>query len=217
MGNISEIMTIEEVAEYLRVSERTVYEWAKKGEIPSGKIGSIWRFKRDDVVAWVDKQLVSQNNKESNFVPLMLKNLFSAADIVIYDSGNKSDVLHALADIVSAKPEVTSKEEVLEGIFHREQLMSTGIGRGIAIPHVRLASVTGIVMAVALVKNGITDYESLDDMPVKLVFMILSRVDQHGEHLKLVSQLSQKLKDSTLRERLMESVTSEELFDAFVK
>ena len=45
----SEILTIEEVARYLRVSERTVYEWAQKGEIPAGKIGTVWRFKKDDI------------------------------------------------------------------------------------------------------------------------------------------------------------------------
>jgi len=41
-----DILTIEEVAKYLRVSERTVYDWAQKGEIPSGKIGTVWRFKK---------------------------------------------------------------------------------------------------------------------------------------------------------------------------
>ncbi len=55
----SEILTIEEVARYLRVSERTVYEWAQKGEIPAGKIGTVWRFKKDDIESWVDERLAS--------------------------------------------------------------------------------------------------------------------------------------------------------------
>ena len=53
------IMTIEEVAEYLRVSERTVYDWASKGEIPCGKIGTAWRFKSSDIETWVNKLLGS--------------------------------------------------------------------------------------------------------------------------------------------------------------
>lgn len=150
-------------------------------------------------------------------MPLMLQNVFSAADIVIYDSANKDEVLHNLIDKISEKPEISSKEEVAEGIFHRELLMSTGIGRGIAIPHVRLSSVKGIVMAVAFVKDGVPDYEALDDMPVQLIFMIVSRVDQHAEHLKLVSQLSQKLKNPLLRERLLESSSSDALFDILAK
>ena len=44
-----DILTIEEVANYLRVSERTVYDWAQKGEIPSGKIGTVWRFKKSEI------------------------------------------------------------------------------------------------------------------------------------------------------------------------
>lgn len=217
MENLPEIMTIEEVAQYLRVSDRTVYEWAQKGKIPAGKLGSIWRFKSSDVLAWVDKQLVSENSKGANFVPLMLQNVFSATDVVIYDTATKDEVLHNLIDMISEKPEISSKDEVAEGIFHRELLMSTGIGRGIAIPHVRLSSVKGIVMAVAFVRDGVSDYEALDDMPVHLVFMIVSRVDQHAEHLKLVSQLSQKVKDPALRKRLLESTTSEELFEVLTK
>ena len=52
-----DILTIEEVAKYLRVSERTVYDWAQKGEIPSGKIGTVWRFKKGDIERWVNERL----------------------------------------------------------------------------------------------------------------------------------------------------------------
>ena len=52
-----EIMTIEEVAEYLRVSERTVYDWAQKGQLPGGKLGTTWRFKRTDIEHWVSSRL----------------------------------------------------------------------------------------------------------------------------------------------------------------
>ena len=55
-----EIMTIEEVAAYLRVSERTVYEWAQKGDLPGGKIGTTWRFKSADIEKWVNDRLKGQ-------------------------------------------------------------------------------------------------------------------------------------------------------------
>ena len=55
-----EIMTIEEVAEYLRVSERTVYDWAQKGDLPGGKLGTTWRFKRSDVENWVNSRISQQ-------------------------------------------------------------------------------------------------------------------------------------------------------------
>ncbi len=202
MSDLPEIMTIEEVAKYLRVSERTVYEWAQKGKIPCGKLGTIWRFKKTDVLEWVNKQLMPQENRPNSFVPLILQSILSADDIIIRDNAHKDEILHEMIDLISEKPEITSKEDVAEGIFHREQLMSTGIGSGIAIPHIRLSSVKDISMVAALVKNGIPDYESLDNIPVKLVFMIVSRTDQHEEHLKIVSQLSIKLKDEQRRQKL---------------
>ena len=213
MENLPEIMTIEEVAQYLRVSERTVYEWAQKGKIPCGKLGTIWRFKRDDILNWVDSHLVTQEKKVWNFVPLILHGIFSAADVIIRDNADKGEILHALIDLISEKPEATSKDEIAEGIFHREQLMSTGIGMGIAIPHVRLSSVKDISMVAALVRNGIPDYETLDNIPVKLVFMIISRTDQHEDHLKLVSQLSVKLRNQNKREKLFSCKDSDDFID----
>ena len=56
---IDDILTIDEVANYLRVSERTVYDWAQKGEIPSGKIGTVWRFKKSEIEKWVNDSLSS--------------------------------------------------------------------------------------------------------------------------------------------------------------
>src|SRR5574344_2923862 len=56
-----DILTIEEVAKYLRVSERTVYAWAQKGEIPSGKIGTVWRFKKSEIEKWVNDRLSSSS------------------------------------------------------------------------------------------------------------------------------------------------------------
>ena len=60
-----DILTIEEVAKYLRVSDRTVYDWAQKGEIPAGKIGTVWRFKKSEVENWVNARLSSDSVKQA--------------------------------------------------------------------------------------------------------------------------------------------------------
>ncbi|MEG2076843.1 MAG: PTS sugar transporter subunit IIA, partial [Victivallaceae bacterium] len=80
--------------------------------------------------------------------------------------------------------------------------MSTGIGFGLAIPHVRLASIKNICMAAAVVRNGVSDYETIDNEKVKLIFMIIAGENQHSSHLKLLSQLSAKLKNPLRRARL---------------
>ena len=60
-----DILTIEEVAEYLRVSERTIYDWANKGKLPCGKLGTTWRFKRSEIERWVDNRLSHKTDAPS--------------------------------------------------------------------------------------------------------------------------------------------------------
>lgn len=206
------IMTIEEVAEYLRVSERTVYDWAGKGEIPCGKIGTAWRFKRSDIEAWVNKRLNIDSHKKSDFVPLFLGKVLNPKHILVVEQSTKAQILNDLIDMLAESPVVCSKEDLRKGIFHREQLLSTGIGMGIGIPHVRLSSVKDVAIAAALVRSGLDDYESLDAEPVKLIFMIVARQDQHAEHLKLLSQLSNRLKNKEFREQLAQCIDSKSFY-----
>ena len=79
-----DILTIEEVAKYLRVSERTVYDWAQKGEIPAGKIGTVWRFKKSEIEKWVNERLSSNIKKEENNPEVIVKNILSPDRIVFF-------------------------------------------------------------------------------------------------------------------------------------
>lgn len=208
---LPEIMTIEEVAEYLRVSERTVYDWAQKGEIPSGKLGTAWRFKRQDIEQWIDHHLAGEK-KKSDLVPLFLDNVLKSDRVLVIESATKQEILDEMITMMSEASEVKSKDELSKGIYHREQLMSTGIGLGIAIPHVRLRSVKDVIMGAALVREGVKDYESLDSIPVKLIFMIVAREDQHAQHIKLLSQISTRLKDEEQRKLLMDCTDSKSFY-----
>lgn len=209
---LPEIMTIEEVAEYLRVSERTVYDWASKGEIPCGKIGTAWRFKRSDIEEWVNKRLNIESHKKSDFVPLFLNKLLLPEHVLVVEKSTKDQILNEMIAMLAETPQVRSKKDLAKGIFHREQLLSTGIGMGIGIPHVRLSSVKDVVIAAALVREGVEDYESLDEEAVKLIFMIVARQDQHAEHLKILSQISNRLKNKEAREELMKCEDSNSFY-----
>ena len=134
-----------------------------------------------------------------------LENVLVPQRVLILDSKTKRDALLALTDCLGTAPEVKDRDALAQGIFYREELMSTGIGMGIAVPHVRLASVTGPVMCAGLCRNPITDYQSLDGIPIHLVFMIAAGQNQHAEHLKLLSSLSLKLKCEKLRNALITS------------
>ena len=97
-------------------------------------------------------------------------------------------------------------------ILKREELMSTAIGRGIAIPHVRLSSVTDLVVTAGISRTDIVDFHPLDDEPVRLVFMIAAAYNQHAYYLQTLSWFSSRLKNSELRDSLLGAQTEQEVY-----
>jgi len=205
------ILTIEEVAKYLRVSERTVYDWAQKGEIPSGKIGTVWRFKKTEVEQWVNNRL-SSNRLKDDLNPVQMEAILSPDRILFFDYPGKRDALLALAKNLSTAPQVKNSQELTMEILKREELMSTAIGRGIAIPHVRLSSITDLVVSVGISRVDIIDFNPLDDEPVRLIFMIAAAYNQHANYLQTLSFFSARLKNQALRDSLLHAQTSEEAY-----
>ena len=210
-----EILTIDEVAKYLRVSERTVYEWAQKGEIPAGKIGTAWRFKKPDLEKWVNERL-SGNRLIAKTGDIHLENIISPDRILFLKISSKRDALLALADNISTAPQIKNRQELSEEILKREELMSTAIGRGIAIPNVRLASVTDLVVSVGISQTDIVDFDALDDEPVRLLFMIAAAYSQHAYYLQALSFFSARLKNQELRNALLKSTTPAEAYAALI-
>lgn len=206
-----DILTIEEVARYLRVSERTVYDWAQKGEIPAGKIGTVWRFKRSEIEKWVNERL-SSNRSAPGFSAVQVQNILSPDRIIFLDHSMKRDALVALAENLAKAPQVKNKQELATEIIKREELMSTAIGRGIAIPHVRLSSVTDLVISVGISRCDILDFQPIDDSPVRLLFMIAAAYNQHAYYLQTLSFFSSKLKDAELRSSLLAAKTPQEAY-----
>ena len=208
----SEILTIEEVARYLRVSERTVYEWAQKGEIPAGKIGTVWRFKKDDIESWVDERLASSKTSVPKQHKIVTESFLSPDRVVLLDYASKHDVLVMMSEVLAKAPQVKNSAELLDAILKREALMSTAVGRGIAIPHVRLSSVTDLVMAVGISKRDILDFDALDGNPVRLVFMIAAANNQHDYYLQTISHFSAKLRNEELKSSLLNSTDPAEVY-----
>ena len=197
-------MTIEDVAKYLRVSERTVYDWAQKGVLPGGKIGTTWRFKSADIQRWVNDKL-NNNSLENKEINSEYYNPLSPKRVIIKNKYTKIQALNDLIDLISESPQVIDHNLLKEGIFEREKIMSTGIGFGIAIPHVRSDAVTNIVMAVGVFKDGINDYESLDNKSVNIICLLAAKEDQHKEYLNMLSMISARLKESFVRNEIINS------------
>ena len=207
-----DILTIEEVAKYLRVSDRTVYDWAQKGEIPAGKIGTVWRFKKTEVENWVNAKL-SSSSFSQNDSEVQIKNILSPDRIVFLNHSSKYDAIVQLSQVLSTAPQIKNAQELTAEILKREELMSTAIGKGIAIPHVRLSSVTDLVMAVGVCKKPISDYQTIDDQSVDLLFMIAAAYNQHSLYLKTISHFCGKLKQEGLHENIINAKDAQEVFE----
>jgi len=211
-----DILTLGEVAKYLKVSERTVYEWAQKGEIPAGKIGTVWRFKKSELEEWVNERLSAYklNYQSENIQP---ETIFSADRIVFLNHSSKRDALFAMIENISTAPQIKNRQELAHEILRREDLMSTAIGRGIAIPHIRLSSITDMVVSVGLSQVDIMDFQTLDDEPVRILFMIAAAYNQHSKYLQTLSWFAARLKNPELRGALLASKNAKEAYEILAK
>ncbi|MCL1993322.1 MAG: PTS sugar transporter subunit IIA [Spirochaetes bacterium] len=207
-----DILTIEEVAKYLRVSERTVYDCAQKGEIPAGKIRSAWRFKKSEIDKWVNERL-RVNTLSPQIASIKLESFLAPERVAFINYANKRDAILALVENIATAPQVKNKQELAAEILKREELMSTAIGRGIAIPHIRLSSVTDLVVSVGISGTDITDFHPLDDEPVRLVLMIAAATNQHAYYLQVLSYFSARLKNRELGNALVKATTAQEVID----
>ena len=134
--------------------------------------------------------------------------------VTFVEGGTKEQVLLDLIDVLAESPHVEDKVALASAIFKREAIMSTGIGLGLAVPHIRIASIHELVMAVAVSRAGISDYGSLDDQPVHLVFMIAAPEGRHVDYLRLLSAISSRAK--ALNGRLLECVDAQTFYDVLV-
>jgi PTS system nitrogen regulatory IIA component len=196
-------MTIEEVAEYLRVSERTVYDWAQKGQLPGGKLGTTWRFKRSDIENWVNRRLGTSAIAKPSAGTGPLEKILSTDRVLFLEKTDKKGALKTLCAALATAPQIHNEKELEEAIFRREELMSTGIGFGVGVPHVRLASVDDLVLALGIARQPIADYASLDTVPVQILCMVAAGSAQHPQYIRALSAISTRLKDEAIREALI--------------
>jgi fructose-specific phosphotransferase system IIA component len=126
----------------------------------------------------------------------------------------KDDIIDAMINIVAVSPKVLDKEKVRKAIFERERIMSTGVGNGFAIPHGKTDAVTDIVAAFAVTAEPI-DYQSLDEKPVRLVFLLVGKDNLVGPHIKLLSRISRLMNKEDFRKRLLMQQTPREIIEMF--
>src|SRR3989338_9575853 len=116
----------------------------------------------------------------------------------------KEEILNAMIELGAQSSHVDDKERMRTAIFEREKIMSTGVGSGFAIPHGKTDAVSDIVAAFAITEKPI-DYQSLDEQPVRLVFLLVGRDTMVGPHIKLLSRISRLMNKEEFRQKLLEA------------
>jgi fructose PTS system EIIBC or EIIC component len=127
---------------------------------------------------------------------------------------SKKQIIDGMIELVATSPKILDREKVRKAIFEREEIMSTGVGNGFAIPHGKTDAVTDIVAAFAVTAQPI-DYQSLDEKPVRLVFLLVGKDNLVGPHIKLLSRISRLMNKEEFRNRLLGLGTKQEILDAF--
>jgi fructose-specific phosphotransferase system IIA component len=130
------------------------------------------------------------------------------------EGSSKEDIINAIVDLAATSSKVLDKDKMRASVFEREQIMSTGVGDGFAIPHGKTDAVSDIVGAFAVTAQPI-DYESLDEKPVRLVFLLVSKASAVGVHIKLLSKISRLMNKAEFRNRLLTMQSPKEIIDMF--
>jgi nitrogen PTS system EIIA component len=213
-------LELQEVAGLLQVSESQLLHWAEAGKVPAYFINDQYRFNRQEIEAWVlrEQQDASSgtDEKEGQKQAGSLKfNLFRAlnngavfADI---EGETKAEIIKNVMKRLA--PQLRLDPDVLTELFlDREQLMSTAVGAGLAIPHARDFLLHGHrdVVAVVFLRQPI-DYDALDGEKVHTLFFLLASDDKR--HLALLSKIAHLTSSKAMKEALMKKLPKSELLE----
>ena len=129
-------------------------------------------------------------------------------------AGSKQELLDGMLALAAQSPHVVDAKKVREAVLEREKIMSTGVGKSFAIPHGKTDGVDDIVLAFAVTDHGV-DYASMDNEPVRLVLLLISKESLVSQRLKLLSRASKVMNSDAVRDALLAAKTADEVLAIF--
>jgi mannitol/fructose-specific phosphotransferase system IIA component (Ntr-type) len=129
-------------------------------------------------------------------------------------SVNKYDAIEELARVFEGSDVCQDVDKLVIALKEREEIMSTGIGFNIAIPHAKIPEVKDISFAIGVSKSGI-EFDSMDGNPVNLIILVAAGEKQHKDYLALLSNIMAFLKDTVIKEKIINGKTSDEILMIF--
>jgi PTS system nitrogen regulatory IIA component len=210
MNNDSDIMTLGELASYLKLAKKTILRLVHRRELPSFKVASQWRFKRSLIDEWImtriqdipssDLNKLVQHDRVSVPLSRLLKEEFIILDVA---PGTKEEILRQLVRPFAEQNIILDEEAFLEKLLQREEMVSTAIGRKVALPHIRNPRENpqgGPYLVLAVCKEG-TDFGSLDGEATHLFFLLSA--GSEVVHLRLMAKITLLLRKKNVIQGLL--------------
>ena len=130
--------------------------------------------------------------------------ILSGKSVIVGLNGEgKREILEELVDVLEVGDNITDREKVLEAVLQREEIMSTGSGHGIAIPHGKSEFVKELGGVLGIKRKGV-EFDSLDGQPTFIFFLLVSPMDVSGPHSKALARISRLLKGEEFRQELID-------------
>ena len=215
-----DVMTLSEVADYLKVSEKTVLRMIRGGVLPAAKVSNQWRFFRSVVDEWMLIRMRSASHHggvdlvRKRPQPLTLAGLVSPSRIVMnITPGTKSHVLAQLVRPLVDEGMVKDSATLLHDLLAREELTSTAIGDGVALPHARQPETCGIRepgLVIGICREG-TDFEALDGHATYVFAMPCST--SVANHLRIMARIALLFKHPGAIEQLRAAESVQTIMD----
>lgn len=210
-------ITVRDAARLLNVSEKMIYRWIGEGSIPAIRVNEQYRFNRAELLEWATAQKIQVSAEifqepETDSGPLPgLEEALRAGGIHFRVAG--TDLASVLREVVRIMPlaDEVDREFLFQVFLARENLGSTAIGEGIAIPHVRNPIVLHVdrpMISLCFLTQAV-DFKALDRMPVHVLFTLVSPTVR--AHLHLLSRLAHALRAPAFKDAVLRQATPEEL------
>jgi PTS system nitrogen regulatory IIA component len=213
-------LTVRDVAKVLEVSEKTVYRWLNERGLPGYRLSGQYRFNRAEVLAWatankVNVPVASLREAEPPGQPLpSLAEALERGGIFYRISGtDRESALRQVVEVVRLPDEV-DREFLLQVLLAREQLASTAIGDGIAVPHARNPVVMHVMqplVSLCFLERPV-DFGALDGKPVQALFTVISPTVR--AHLQLLSRLTFLLREERFKALVLAQAGRDDLLSA---
>ena len=208
---------VKEAANLLNISEKSVYRWINQGFLPAYRVNDQYRFNRAELLEWATSRKINVspdifNEPTSSGVPIpsLMESIQSGGIFYRIEGDTKGSVLKSVVEHMRL-PDGVDREFLFRVMLAREELASTGIGDGIAIPHVRnpvVLHVSQPIISLCFLETPV-EYEALDGKPVHALFGIISPTLR--AHLHLLSRLSFALRDEGFKSAITRQARREEI------